>query len=197
VNEPFVKVVLTLSSHEPFDVPMEPVFTDNDEFAKFRNSVYYVDKSLGEFLDWAKNSDWWKNTLVVLVADHYRRNYGDVLYYSEEIFRIPMLWLGGAVAKQDTVINKLGSQVDIPLTILHQLDLDGDFPLTKDLLSEESNSFAFYVFNEGFVFITDSSKYAYDHKLGRSVLESGKNPEEAGKAGKAYLEVLYDDYMKR
>ena len=26
VKEPFLKVVLTLSSHEPFDVPMEPVF---------------------------------------------------------------------------------------------------------------------------------------------------------------------------
>ncbi len=26
-REPFLKVILTLSSHEPFDVPMEPVFT--------------------------------------------------------------------------------------------------------------------------------------------------------------------------
>ena len=26
VGQPFLKVVLTLSSHEPFEVPMEPVF---------------------------------------------------------------------------------------------------------------------------------------------------------------------------
>ncbi len=199
VKEPFIKAVLTLSSHEPFDVPMEPVFTGNDEFTKFRNSIYYADKSVGEFLDWAKKTDWWKNTLVVVVADHYRRNSIDVQSYSEEVFRIPMLWLGGALAIKGSEVNKIGSQVDIPLTVLHQLDLDVDenYPFSKDLLSEESNSFAFYVFNEGFGFITDTSKYIYDHKLGSSVLESGAHPEAAGKLGKAYLEVLYDDYMKR
>ncbi|MCX6329910.1 MAG: LTA synthase family protein [Bacteroidia bacterium] len=199
VSEPFLKVVLTLSSHEPFDVPIQPFFQGNDEFTKFRNSIYYVDKALGEFLDWAKKTEWWKNTLVVVVADHYRRTSVDVLLYSEEIYRIPMLWLGGALAIQGSEVNKIGSQVDIPLTVLHQLDLDVDdnYPFSKDLLSEESNSFAFYIFNEGFGFITDTSKYIYDHKLGRSVLESGANPEAAGKLGKAYLEVLYDDYMKR
>ncbi|NLA48895.1 MAG: sulfatase-like hydrolase/transferase, partial [Bacteroidales bacterium] len=31
IKEPFMKVVLTLSSHEPFDVPMKPVFRGNDE----------------------------------------------------------------------------------------------------------------------------------------------------------------------
>jgi phosphoglycerol transferase MdoB-like AlkP superfamily enzyme len=199
VKEPFIKAVLTLSSHEPFDVPMEPVFTGNDEFTKFRNSVYYADKSVGEFLDWAKKTDWWKNTLVVVVADHYRRSSIDVQSYSEEVFRIPMLWLGGALAIKGSEVSKIGSQVDIPLTVLHQLDLDVDenYPFSKDMLSEESNSFAFYVFNEGFGFITDTSKYIYDHKLGSSVLESGAHPEAAGKFGKAYLEVLYDDYMKR
>jgi phosphoglycerol transferase MdoB-like AlkP superfamily enzyme len=199
VKEPFIKVVLTLSSHEPFDVPMEPVFTGNNEFTKFRNSVYYADKSVGEFFDWAKKTDWWKNTLVVVVADHYRRNSIDVQSYSEEVFRIPMLWLGGALAIKGSEVNKIGSQVDIPLTVLHQLDLDVDenYPFSKDLLSEESSSFAFYVFNEGFGFITDTSKYIYDHKLGSSVLESGAHPEAGGKLGKAYLEVLYDDYMKR
>jgi phosphoglycerol transferase MdoB-like AlkP superfamily enzyme len=93
VKEPFVKVVLTLSSHEPFEVPMEPVFDGDDELTKFRNSIYYADKSLGDFLDWAGKSEWWNNTLIILVADHCRRNSSDVPAYSEEIFRIPMLWL--------------------------------------------------------------------------------------------------------
>ncbi|MDQ1297117.1 MAG: Sulfatase protein, partial [Bacteroidota bacterium] len=41
VSEPFLKVVLTLSSHEPFDVPMESVFEGKDDMTKFRNSIYY------------------------------------------------------------------------------------------------------------------------------------------------------------
>ncbi len=197
VKEPFLKVVLTLSSHEPFEVPMDPVFKGNDELTKFRNSVYYTDKTIGSFLDWAKGTDWWENTLVILVADHCRRNSIEVLAYSEDIFRIPMLWLGGAVAIHDVKIEKFGSQVDIPLTLLHQLDLDDNYPFGKDLLSQESNSFAFYTFNEGFAFITDSSKYIYDHKLGAPVIEEGAYPGSAGTLGKAYLQVLYDDFLKR
>jgi phosphoglycerol transferase MdoB-like AlkP superfamily enzyme len=44
---PFFHVLLTLSSHTPFDVPMEPVFEGSDHLTKFKNSVYYTDLSLG------------------------------------------------------------------------------------------------------------------------------------------------------
>jgi phosphoglycerol transferase MdoB-like AlkP superfamily enzyme len=197
IKEPFIKVVLTLSSHEPFEVPMEPVFKGKDDLTKFKNSVYYTDKTIGAFLDWAKQTPWWKNTLVVLVADHCRRNSAEELAYSEDIFRIPMLWLGGALNAHGIRIDKLGSQVDIPLTILHQLGLNDNFQFGKDLLSNGSKSFAFYTFNEGFAFITDSSRYVYDHKLGGPVVLEGPGAERAGVLGKAYLQFMYDDFLKR
>ncbi len=197
ISEPFLKVVLTLSSHEPFDVPMKPVFRGNDDLTRFRNSIYYTDRSLGQFLDWARTTDWWKNTLVVLVADHSRRNTPDVQEYSGEIYKIPMLWLGGALTETGITIDKTGSQTDIPLTILNQLGLSDNYPFSKDLLSSGSASFAFYAFNEGFAFITDSSRYIYEHKLGGSVLEEGKNPEIAGEYGKAFLQTLLDDFLQR
>jgi phosphoglycerol transferase MdoB-like AlkP superfamily enzyme len=196
-REPFFRVVLTLSSHEPFEIPMEPVFKGKDDLTKFRNSVYYTDKTVGNFISWAKTNAWWKNTLLVLVADHCRRNTLDDLVYSQKIFRIPMLWLGGALEAGGKRIEKLGTQVDIPVTLLNQLDLTGVFPFGKDLLSDKSNSFAFYVFNEGFAFITDSSTVIYDHKLRAPVLKTGPHPEINESLGKAFLQVLYDDYMKR
>lgn len=197
ISEPFIKVVLTLSSHEPFEVPMDPVFRGSDDLTRFRNSIHYTDRSLGEFLDSARTEEWWKNTLIVLVADHCRRNSTDIHEYSEEIFKIPMLWLGGALAETGITIAKIGSQADIPLTIINQLGLVDDYPFSKDLLSPASSSFAFYTFNEGFGFITDSSKYIYEHKLGDTVVEEGRNPDVAGRYGKAYLQVLYDDFLKR
>ena len=108
-----------------------------------------------------------------------------------------MLWIGGALSVRDIKIKKLGSQVDIPVTLLNQLGVEGNFPFAKDLLSEGSNSFAFYTYNEGFGFITDSSVYLYDHKLGKSVVAEGKGAESAEKNGKAYLQVLFNDYLKR
>ncbi len=197
VSEPFLKVVLTLSSHEPFEVPTDHAFKGHDDMTKFRNSVYYTDSTIGSFLDRAKNTDWWENTLIILIADHCRRSSLEILAYSEEIFRIPMLWVGGALATSGIKIEKLGTQVDIPLTLLHQLSLDVNYPFAKDLLSEGSSSFAFYTFNEGFTFITDTSKYVYDHKLGGPVIKEGVDPEEAGRFGKAYLQVVYDDFLNR
>jgi phosphoglycerol transferase MdoB-like AlkP superfamily enzyme len=197
VKEPFFRVVLTLSSHEPFEVPMEPVFQGKGEVTKFRNSVYYTDKTVGSFITWAKSAQWWKNTLVILVADHCRRNSTSDLVYSQKIFKIPMLWLGGALDAGGKRIEKLGTQVDIPVTLLDQLDIHSEFPFAKDLLSDKSNSFAFYTFNEGFAFITDSSTVIYDQKLRGSVLKTGVDPEYAENVGKAYLQVLYNDFMKR
>jgi phosphoglycerol transferase MdoB-like AlkP superfamily enzyme len=197
VIEPFFNVVLTLSSHEPFDVPMVAVFKGDDNMTRYKNSVYYADKTLGEFLDWAKTTDWWKNTLIILVADHCGRVSEDQPIFTRELFKIPMLWIGGAVESTGAIISKVGGQVDIPPTLLNQMKIDGPFPFAKDLLSEKSNSFAFYVYNEGFGFITDTSVYVYDHKLKTHVINEGKEPEHAEKNGKAYLQVLFNDYLKR
>ena len=108
-----------------------------------------------------------------------------------------MLWLGGALSKGGIKIDKFGSQVDIPVTIADQLDIKSDFPFGKDLLSDESKSFAFYSFNEGFAFITDSSSVIYDYKLKQPVMVEGVNEQSAENLGKAYLQVLFNDYLKR
>jgi phosphoglycerol transferase MdoB-like AlkP superfamily enzyme len=197
IKEPFLKVVLTLSSHEPFDIPEDPVFKGTDNLTKYKNSVFYADKSLGRFLDWAKQTDWWKNTLVILVADHCCRISADIPVYSKDIFKIPMLWIGGALSVKGKRIEKFGSQVDIPITLLNQLGLKGNFPFGKDLLSDGSRSFSFYTYNEGFAFITDSSTVIYDQKLKKPVIKEGRDPDYAEKCGKAYLQVLFNDYLKR
>ena len=197
VKEPFIKVVLTLSSHEPFDVPMEPVFKGSDDMTKYKNSIYYTDKTLGSFLDWAKGTEWWKNALIIMVADHCARIYSDMPNYKQNVFKIPMLWVGGALSKTGLRVRKLGSQVDIPTTVLDQLGIKGSFPFGKDLFSDQSKSFAFYTYNEGFGFITDSSAVSLDLKSKTLVLSEGKDPASAEKKGKAYLQVLFNDYLKR
>jgi phosphoglycerol transferase MdoB-like AlkP superfamily enzyme len=196
-KEPFLKVVLTLSSHEPFDIPEDPAFKGTDNLTKYKNSVFYADKSLGRFLDWAKQTDWWKNTLVILVADHCCRISADIPVYLPDIFKIPMLWIGGALSAKGKRIEKFGSQVDIPITLLNQLGLKGNFPFGKDLLSDGSRSFSFYTYNEGFAFITDSSTVIYDQKLKKPVIKEGRASDYAEKCGKAYLQVLFNDYLKR
>jgi phosphoglycerol transferase MdoB-like AlkP superfamily enzyme len=64
VESPFFCVLMTLSSHEPFEVPMETVIMGDDEESRFLNSCYYTDKSIGEFISTAQKQEWWDNTLV-------------------------------------------------------------------------------------------------------------------------------------
>lgn len=197
VREPFLNVVLTLSSHEPFDVPMETVIKGDDNISKYKNSVYYADKSLGDFIEWAKKTDWWKNTLVIMVADHCGRVSETQPVFTTELFKIPMIWTGGAVKTIGKTVSMHGDQTDIPITLFSQLGLNGEFPFGKDLFSDASNSYSFYTYNEGFGFVTDSSIYVYDHKLKDKVIKEGRGADFAEKAGKAYLQVLFDDYLKR
>jgi phosphoglycerol transferase MdoB-like AlkP superfamily enzyme len=124
---------------------------------KYLNSIYYTDKALGDFISDAKTRDWWDETLLILLADHSCR-VGNLTEYEEKRFRIPMLWLGGALAVRDTVINTYGSQTDLPSTLLGQLNFPReDFIFSNDLLSENPNSFAYYTFHDCIGFIIDSS----------------------------------------
>ncbi len=196
-SPPFFHVLLTLSSHYPFDVPMEPVFEGTDRLTNFKNSIFYTDRSLGEFIETAKTKEWWDQTLIVLVTDHGSRVGNDSP--SDKIrFNIPMLWLGGALNIRDTIIHKIGSQTDIPLTLLNQLDLPGeDFKFSKDLLSEDSKSFAYYTYNDGFGFLYDSSFSVYSLITNEFLQNNFPDSSLEIDPGLAFLQNLMNDFTEK
>lgn len=198
-SEPFFKVMMTQSSHEPFDVPMETVIKGDDEVSRFLNSAYYTDKSLGEFIDKAKKTNWWKNTLVVITADHGHPKPDNEGLANPRRFKIPMLWLGGALNVKDTVVSTLGCHADIANTILGQVDMrDRTFSFSHDLFDKSyQNPFAVFVYNNGYGFKTDSTLYVFD-TVGETYLREEGNPSDHEKnMGKAYIQKLYWDFNSR
>ncbi len=199
VNEtkPFFSTVFTLSSHDPFEVPMEAVFNGNDRATKYLNSIYYTDSCLGHFFDRIKQTKVWNNTLFILVADHGSTRPGNSQNHDIDKFEIPMLWLGGVLNDSIQVNSKVGSQIDIPATLLNQLGLPfDDFKYSKDLFSYDSGEFAFYVFNDGFSFITDTTKVIFDNTGNNILLGEGDYHKDLTK-GKAYLQELMNDFISR
>jgi len=195
-SSPFMHILLTLSSHTPFDVPMKTVFPGNDLQMKYLNSVYYTDMALGDFIKAAKTRDWWDETLLVLMADHSCR-VGNLSEYEERRFRIPMLWLGGALSVRDTVISTYGSQTDLPYTLLGQLNFPReDFIFSNDLLSKNPNAFAYYTFHDGIGFISDSSYTVYSLTTNNYLIEEDKNSGKGLKKGLAYLQYLLANFNK-
>jgi phosphoglycerol transferase MdoB-like AlkP superfamily enzyme len=193
-QSPFFHVLLTLSSHSPFDVPMKPVFPGSSQMTKYKNSIYYTDQCLGEFVRVAKTKDWWDQTLIILMSDHGCRM-RNMTAHDMNRFRIPMLWLGGALSVTDTVITQYGSQTDLPVTLLNQLGLSVEnFRFSKDLLSNESNSFAYYTFDVGTGFITDSSYSIYCLVSNKYLLKKPLGSSGETDPGLAYMQYLIKDF---
>ncbi len=162
-QQPFFATIFTLSSHEPYDVPMAPRFKGKDETTLFKNSVAYTDSCIGDFITKLKKDPLWKNTLVVLVADHGHPLPGHDPNDRPSKFHIPLIFTGGALTMKGKV-KTIGSQTDIATTLLHQLGIPAsDFKWGKDLLDSSARSFAFYTFNNGFGFVNPSGTVTVDN----------------------------------
>ncbi|MDR2359057.1 MAG: sulfatase-like hydrolase/transferase [Prevotellaceae bacterium] len=186
---PFFKLALTLSSHEPFDVPV------NKFRQPFLNSVHYTDSCLGRFVERLQTTAAWDNTLLIFVADHGYGYLPEMSGHDPRRFRIPMIWLGGAVA-QPQVVEAYGSQNDLAATLLAQLGMHcGDFKFSKDLLNTGTHKFAFYAYVNGFSMTDATGSVIYDNDAQTAIYQEG-NPALEEQA-KAFFQMMYLDLENR
>ena len=199
-RQPFFVNYFTLSSHSPYDEPMEPRIDFGDSEDKFHNAVYYTDSVLGAFMREARKQDWYANTLIVLVADHSHQTYTHRPIYAQGYRHIPMLITGGALKPEfrGASYDKVCSQTDLSTTILKQLQMDAsDFPWSKNLMNPYVPEFAYFELNQGFGWIRPEGYLAYDHFNNRFFANTYPDSlkQEALEQGAAYLQVLFQEYM--
>ncbi|MFC6223852.1 LTA synthase family protein [Hymenobacter artigasi] len=198
--QPFFVTAFTLSSHEPFEVPMKPHFSGTSEVAQFRNSVYYTDYTLGKFLREAKKQPWYAHTLLVLVADHGHQQPGNSANQSPNKFRIPLLLAGGALRPEarGRVISALGSQTDVAATLLHQLQLPAqNFVWSRNLLAPHNPPFVYYCFNNGFGAVSPQGTITFDN-VGSHIMDRDRGtPNSQLKLGQAMEQVSMEDFARK
>lgn len=183
---------LTLSSHEPFDVPY------NRLEDKIPNAFAFTDDCLGKFIEKLKQTPVWDNLLVVCIPDHGFRYPKEKVDRGGEFSHIPMLWLGGAV-KQPMKIDKIMNQTDMAATLLGQLGLDHSmFTFSRNVLgSAYTYPFSFHCHGGGFAFRDSTGVSAYDTKANQVSFEEPSTSEERLNKGKAILQSVYDDLGSR
>jgi phosphoglycerol transferase MdoB-like AlkP superfamily enzyme len=199
--QPFFSTVLTLSNHEPFEIPVKAQFPGNDIKDKFKSTAHYTDQSLKEFFTAASKEEWYKNTLFVLVADHGHRlptNKHEI--YMARRSQIPLLFAGEVLKPgyKGKRINMLGSQGDLPAILLAQMGLDHKaFYWSKDLMNPNSGQFAFNSFDNGFVWIEKDGQVAFDNNS-RKIIYSKAKPasvELMTRRGQAVLQKVYQEFI--
>ena len=200
-SRPFFSTVFTLSSHEPFEVPVATVFPGSDESNLFLNAHHYADASVGQFLDSASKQPWWDSTLVVIIADHgspLPQPPAGTVERVPDRHHIPMLWLGGALRVRDTVVHRINSSVDLAPSLLAQLAISSDgFRWGRNIFAPGNASFAYFEHNDGFSFIDRSGWVVYDKSAGRVLERSDRGGASQLRRGSALLQASFADYLSR
>lgn len=188
-KKPWFTAFLTLSSHEPFEVPYH-------KFAeKHYNAFSYTDHCLGKFIERLRNTPMWRNTLIVLLPDHGMHYPKTGERFGPQFFRIPIIWTGGAIAGKKN-IDCIMSQTDLAATLLAQLGVNhNDFRFSRNVMAKSyKDHFAFYSFNNGFGFVDSTGCSVYDNVANRVFYtEKPQGEKRRIERGKAILQTLYDN----
>ena len=198
-QQPFFTALFTLSSHSPFDQPMEDVLDWGGNEHDYINSAYYTDRCLGEFFREARKQPWYDSTLFILVADHSHNSYNNWPYHTVNYHRIPMLFYGEAIKPEFRGItwSQPGSQVEIPATLLAQLGLPHKaFHWSRDMFNPYSPRFRYFGFDNGVIWTEPEGSFGYNADLKRYCWDLPDDFDTGIiRHGKSYLEVVFEEYL--
>ncbi len=194
-DKPFFQVVLTLTSHEPFETPRPKRIKGNDELSLFYNAHRYTDDCLKEYIQALQKEKLWDNTLLIVLGDHGHRL--PTATRKTEDFAIPMIWTGGAI---DTTFQHTNttSQTDLMATLFAQLKWDNSaFVFGKNALSNQGAEWAFFAFNNGIGYVNKEGAVVFDN-AGRRVMEQmGKQTGAVVETARRVQQGVVEDYLGR
>ncbi|MCO6461418.1 MAG: sulfatase-like hydrolase/transferase [Saprospiraceae bacterium] len=156
---PFFYCGYNVSTHSPYDVPVDYKLNIGGINAPFINTIHYCDSSLNVFFKEAKTKPWYDNTLFVFVADHSHESQIIRVREDKDRYKIPLLLFGPALKEQycGQINDHIISQLDLVGLLLSQLGIDYQtrYPFSRNPLQSNGKQIAFYNFPGGSGIVTD------------------------------------------
>lgn len=175
---PFFSMMVTLTSHEWFDAPVNQIFKDKDKVAAgYRNTVHYTDSCLHNFIEKAKKEPWYANTLIFVMADHACSYPLGRKINEPGRYRIPVLITGGALVNEwhGKKFESVTDHLSIPKLVCRETGLDvNQFHFTSNAIG----GMAYYAYNNGFGVISDKGKMVYDLDLKNYVIRDSMDANQ-------------------
>ncbi len=167
-SQPFATAVFTLSSHHPYTIPEQ----HKGKFPKgtlvVHETVGYTDYALRKFFESAEKTDWFKNTIFIITADHSALTGTKEFQTELGLYRIPIL-IYSPMLKHGVNTDKTMQQIDILPTLADMLHVNKNiFAFGKSVFSEFPHYYIRYS-NGEYILLIDKyiSKYreGYDIQL--------------------------------
>jgi phosphoglycerol transferase MdoB-like AlkP superfamily enzyme len=171
-NKPFFSLVFSSSNHSPFEYPENKIEHVNEPQATRENAIKYADYALGVFVEKAKKSAYWNNTVFIAVADHDSRAVGSLAVPIGH-FKIPAVIFGGGIEHRSDP--RLISNIDLMPTLLSLAgissqnptighDLTQQIPVEKQrAMMQRDNNFAWMTANNDVVIFQPGEKVTTQH----------------------------------
>jgi phosphoglycerol transferase MdoB-like AlkP superfamily enzyme len=203
--QPFFSTVLTLSNHEPFEIPTAPKYKGNGLSTLFRNTTYFTDSTLGSYFKEARKQTWYDNTLFVIVADHgHRLPRQQFEIWDSRRHRIPLIFYGNVLKDEyrGTKNNIYGSQTDIAQSLYNQLGIPVAPTIwSNDLLrSNQKDGYAFFDWDNGFGLVGEGFSLSYNEDAKRLIefnsTDTSIKKDEKLNFAKAYMQKIFSEYLK-
>lgn len=123
-KEPFLSIVFTLSSHQPYKVPANESFDKIQAPHPILKAIAYTDSALEDFFKAASTQVWYQNTLFVLVGDHTGPQVTTEFEDKISAYRIPLLFFHSQIFEWPKEIDRqeMVQQMDIPASLYDFLD---------------------------------------------------------------------------
>lgn len=181
-------VILTLSSHEPWVVPMQRLGDVR------KNAFAYTDSCVAVLVDSLRTLPEWDNLLIIITPDHGVQMNSSQSLGDPSLAHIPMVWTGGAV-RGHRDIDVFMNQSDMVATILAQMHLDAsDFIFSRNVLSQsyaDGYQYALHSFKNGCNLIDGAGVTRLDCVDLSTTTVEGSDSEHKSFFVKALLQYIY------
>ncbi len=161
-QQPFFTSVFTISSHHPYTVPQEHV----GEFPQGKHPILqvvaYSDYALRQFFATASQTEWYKNTVFIITADHTAPPISSKYSTGYNVYKVPMLIFDPS---NDTHIvkNRIMQQADIMPTVIDYLGInEKTFSFGKSVLNPQNPEYHISYGCSAYQLIKDKYYIRYD-----------------------------------
>jgi len=168
IQKPFLSFTFTSTTHFPFYLPNKKyeIYPHNKiNLNGYLNTLKYTDDMLKDFFNKAKKTNWFKDTIFILLADHtapmpqhnvteFTKKFNIVIPNRMlERYKIPLIVYAPSIIKPKIVDNVV-SQADIIPSLIDTLGFKSNFSTISNSIFNNSNQFALAKEGNIYTFIT-------------------------------------------